>query len=476
MTRLDQQCRHFTEDAEWRTTDGVDDVNGNPDEGVPPQSPGKQLQIDFGERLVEIGGSKVRTYLFVATLGYSRRHHVRAFRNERQESWFDGLESAFVTFGGVPEEVLFDNARALVVEHDAATRTVVFNDKLTAFAKHWGFRPRACAPYRVRTEGKPENGVGYVKPNAIAGRAFPSWEALEAHLEAWTREVARQHGTTGEPPIERFRHSEAQALRPIGGRPPFQAARERIRRAQADCAVEIDGNAYSVPWRLIGEMVRATIADGMVRIHHGIHEIAVHPTCVDRRRRVERRIEMILKIARFPFVRDLSGFDFSAQPSLDPKQVRVLAGARDCQTHLAVALRREAILAGHSVQFVAATTVAAQLAKGHSEGRLEERLAQFANPKLLIIDELGYLPFQPNAAHLFFQLVSRGYERGAILLTSNRSVGEWGSVHHSHVITIRGDSYRLKEKRRSGLLQKPAVPDPNRRRNRDASRSLAKAL
>ena len=77
---------------------------------------------------------------------------------------------------------------------------------------------------------------------------------------------------------------------------------------------------------------------------------------------------------------------------------------------------REAIRPGHSVQFVAA--------KGHSEGRLEERLAHLAKPKLLIIDELGYLPFEPSAAHLFFQLVSRRYERGAILLTSNRSVGE----------------------------------------------------
>ena len=81
-------------------------------------------------------------------------------------------KSSFVKFGGVPEEVLFDNARALVVEHDAATRSVVFNDKLSAFAKHWGFRPRACAPYRARTKGKTENGVGYVKRNAIAGRAF----------------------------------------------------------------------------------------------------------------------------------------------------------------------------------------------------------------------------------------------------------------------------------------------------------------
>jgi DNA replication protein DnaC len=116
----------------------------------------------------------------------------------------------------------------------------------------------------------------------------------------------------------------------------------------------------------------------------------------------------------------------------------------------------------------------AQLAKGHAEGRLEERFAHFAKPKLLIIDELGYLPFEPNAAHLFFQLVSRRYEKGAILLTSNRSVGDGGAVfgdpvvataildrllHHSHVITIRGDSYRLKEKRRSGLLQKAAAAE-----------------
>jgi transposase len=103
--------------------------------------PGRQLQIDFGERLVEIGGVRIKVFVFVATLGHSRRCHVRAFRNETQECWFAGLESAFAAFGGVPEEVLMDNPRALVVRHDAVSRMVAFNPKLLAFAKHWGFAP-----------------------------------------------------------------------------------------------------------------------------------------------------------------------------------------------------------------------------------------------------------------------------------------------------------------------------------------------
>lgn len=109
---------------------------------------------------------------------------------ERQADRFAGTQGAFLRFGGVPDEVLFDNPQALVEHLDATTREVRFNARLHPFARYWGFAPRACAPCWARTKGKDERGVGYVKKNAIAGRRFESWGAFEAHLDRWMPEIA----------------------------------------------------------------------------------------------------------------------------------------------------------------------------------------------------------------------------------------------------------------------------------------------
>jgi len=240
--------------------------------------PGQQLQADFGQCVVRIAGERVRVHLAVLTLGYSRRLVVRAFRSEKQDHWLEAMEEAFRHWGGVPKEVLVDNARALVSQHDPEREILVFAERLEKFAQYWEFKPRACRPYRARTKGKDERGVAYVKKNAIAGREFGSWAELEAHLVRWTREVAdvRIHGTTGEAPLERFRREEAQALQPLSGKPSFLAERELVRIVHSDCCVEVEANWYSVPQELIRARVSVLVADQQVLIRHGGRIVVRH--------------------------------------------------------------------------------------------------------------------------------------------------------------------------------------------------------
>jgi len=205
--------------------------------------------------------------------------------------------------------------------------------------------------------------------------------------------------------------------------------------------------------------------------------------------RYERDVTMKTKLAHFPFPKTLDQFDFVFQPSIPERQIRELATLRFVangenvlllgppgvgKTHLAIALGMAAIQQAVSVYFITMVDLLEQLQRDAKEERLTHRLHTLCRPRLLILDEMGYFPLDRLAAQFLFQLVSRRYQRGSIILTSNKSYGDWGDIfadqvlataildrllHVSTTLNIRGQSYRLREKRKAGVfteLNEPA--------------------
>lgn len=240
-------------------------------------APGAQMQIDFGQKRVLIGGVEMVVHLLVAVLSYSRRLFVKAFHAERGDDWREGIAAAFAHFGGVPRELLIDNARALVASRDRATQSVRLHPQFAAFCRDWGVVPRACAPYRARTKGKTESGVKYVKRNGLAGRTFASFAELENHLASWMRNAdMRVHGTTHEAPRERFERDEAVALRALPARPMPSREQRLARRVSNDCFVHVDTVRYSVPHRLVREDVEVLVRGSRIVIYFGGEVVAEH--------------------------------------------------------------------------------------------------------------------------------------------------------------------------------------------------------
>jgi transposase len=256
--------------------------------------PGQQAQVDFGQRQVWIADQRATAHVFVCTLGYSRRVYAEAFDHERLDAVLAGHEHAFQHFGGVPAQIVVDNAKPVVLQHqrdpESGRHRVVWHPTYADFAAFYGFAPWAHWPYRPQTKGKTESGVKYVQRNALAGKRFRSWDHLNEWLREWATTVAdtRVHGTTHEVPRDRFAREQ---LTPLGARRVYARERVQHRTVASDCLVAIGGSRYSVPARYVGESV-------VIRELLGAYEILHQGQVIARHRAVGRR-QVVMEPAHY---------------------------------------------------------------------------------------------------------------------------------------------------------------------------------
>jgi len=218
--------------------------------------PGEQAQLDWGEcGTVLVDGQRRKLYVFVLVLGYSRMTYARFTTSTRLPVLLDCLGRAFQALG-IPAELLVDNMKQAVDQHDITTGTVRWNAKFLDFVEHFGVLPAASPPYWPRVKGKVERGVGYLKTSFLEGRSFTDLEDLNHQLEHWLDTVAnvRIHGTTGERPIDRHQ-LELERLRPASAVPAYDVRPLELRKVPADCHFSFEGVRYSVPPEACGHTV-----------------------------------------------------------------------------------------------------------------------------------------------------------------------------------------------------------------------------
>jgi transposase len=226
-------------------------------------APGHQAQVDFAEFRLPWG----KRYALVVVLGYSRLLWLKFYPRQTLATVITGLEEAFASWGGVPTEVLFDQMKAVIIEDERADGgKLLENPEFLRFAAHWGFRIRACRPYRAKTKGKVERPIRYVRGNFFYGREFIGDADLDAQRLAWLDGVAnaRVHRTTGCVPRVRFDAEEVMQLRRLAERgyrplvlPPARVIRRTVAHRLAPTVPVVDVERRGlVAYRQLAEVTR----------------------------------------------------------------------------------------------------------------------------------------------------------------------------------------------------------------------------
>ena len=249
--------------------------------------PGHQAQVDFAQfQTVFTDEPDVAriVWLFSLVLGHSRLIWARFGMHQDLQSVLRCHMAAFEALGGTPEEILYDRMKTAVTGEDAQGG-IVYNRSLIEFARHYGFHPRACRPYRPKTKGKVERPFRYIRQDFFLARSFRNLDDLNAQLRHWLDTVAnpRTHATTGRVITEAFAE-EKSCLKPLPPA-PFRCVLKLERRISHDGMVSVGGNLYSVPDTTTKRVVEIhTLADE-IRIFEDATLVACHPVLEGRNRR-----------------------------------------------------------------------------------------------------------------------------------------------------------------------------------------------
>ncbi|HDR7481912.1 IS21 family transposase [Bacillus toyonensis] len=240
--------------------------------------PGKQAQMDWGYiEKIKVNEKEQDVYAFVMVLGYSRMEYVEFTTSMDLETLMKCHMNAFAYFNGLPEQILYDNMKTVVIKHTPVE--IRFNRRFEDFLSYYGIVPKACKPYRPQTKGKVENVVGYLKKNFMQRKHTFTLESLNDDVRDWLNQTANRkpNGTTKEAPIARYQVEE-KYLGKSNTKPAFPIAKWEIREVSKDCFISYQGKRYSVPFRFVGKQVKIKeTLDHHLEIYDELERIAIHP-------------------------------------------------------------------------------------------------------------------------------------------------------------------------------------------------------